>query len=120
MSDVNVTKILLSKGLVEQIKSEIRDSIKASNFQSEPDVNTIKPDELEFAELNILIPLIGNRIISAIDEGANVVSCDKVFNNPEVSLIPQSLIPITYFIGDGSCYQLSRIGNASTHILCRP
>ncbi len=119
MSEVTVTKILLSETLVAQIKSEIADSIEKLGCGSDAGDNTITPDELKKAELNVLIPLSGNRIVSGIDEGARVIPPEEVFNNPEVRLTPLSLIPVTYFIGEGSCYVGSTLGGGSTWIQCR-
>ncbi len=119
MSNVTVTKIPLSESLVKQIKSEIADSIGKLECGSNADGNTIAPDEIENAVLNVLIPLSGNRILSGIDEGARVIPPEDIFNNPNVRLTPLSLISATYFIGEGSCYVGSTIGSASTWIECR-
>lgn len=119
MSDVTVTKIALSASLVDQIRSEIANSIEKLGSGSDVGGNTITPDELEKAVINVLVPLGGNRIVSGIDEGARVIPPEEVFNNPEVRLIPLSLIPVTYFIGEGSCYVGSTLGGGSTWIECR-
>lgn len=119
MSDVTVSKIMLSESLVAQIKSEIAESIKELGCGNDGGDNAITPDELENAVLNVLIPLSGNRIVSGIDSGARVIPSEEVFNNPEIRLVPLSLIPVTYFIGEGSCYVGSTLGGGSTWIQCR-
>lgn len=120
MSEVNVTKVVLSEPLVKQIKAEIREQIDKHECKSEPGGHSIEPGELDFAEINVLIPLIGNRIVSAIDESARVIPSEKVFNNPNIQLTPLSLISVAYFIGEGSCYVGSTLAGASTWIRCRP
>ena len=117
MSDMNVTKVTISEQLVKQIKAEIGESIGKLECEGGADGNTIDPNELEFAEVNVITPLSGNRAVVAIDEGARVIS------SAEISKVPlkiETVIPACFIWANGSCYIGSSVGGASTWIKCRP
>jgi hypothetical protein len=61
--------------------------------------------KLDGAPIDILVPLPGNRVVLVSPDGEDLVPVDKL---PEMK--PLSLIPVAFFIGEGSRYSGCAVG----------